>query len=280
MRLGEQPSHIAYQAEKRERTDMRGTANFKLARDFATLGFVLALLALVGRAEAQSPGSLRYYYTGPTVEESLADEYGQAIIAELARLMSLRAAPDCLSSNNLSADALKQVAGDILTRYGSKVWPLMYPDVSDDAVEAEFAKLVGAQGVSELRSFADDPNVQRVRLLAVPVRRDAIVDEIALAFDRYLRRANLELETGLSPVNSGNLDLQLLTEQRNTLADDEIFKAFFEQASFQRFLELRKALDTAVQQAIEASGIDIAPTHSAFAGVEADLRSACVRLGN
>lgn len=254
--------------------------NFKFGRDFATVGIVLALLTLFGRAEAQSPVSLRYYYTGPTVAESLADEYGQAMVAELGRLMSERANPDCLRSRKLSAGALKQVAGDILTRYGSRVWPLLYPKISDDAIEVEFAKIVGAQGVSDMRRFAGDPNAQRIRLLAVPVRRDAVVDEIALAFDRYLRRANLELGTGLSPVNSGNLEFQLLAEKRNTLSDDEVFKAFFEQDSFRRLVELRKALDTAVQRVIEASGKANAPTHSAFKGVEANLRAACVRLGN
>jgi hypothetical protein len=259
---------------------MWGMTNFKFSRDLATVGIVLALLTLFGRAEAQSPVSLRYYYTGPTVAESLADEYGQAMVAELGRLMLLRANHDCLRSRKLSAATLKQVARDILTRYGSKVWPLLYPKISDDAVEAEFAKIAGAQGVSEMRSFAGDPNVQRMRLLAVPVRRDALVDEIALAFDRYLRRANLELGTGLSPVNSGNLELQLLTKKRNTLSDDEVLKAFWEQDSFKRLGELRNALDTAVLRVVEASGQANAPTHLAFKGVEENLRAACVRLGN
>jgi hypothetical protein len=61
--------------------------------------------------------------------------------------------------------------------------------------------------------------------------------------------------------------------------DDAVLKAAFEAAWFQRFLELFKALSAAAQQVVEASGKANADYRGAFAGVENDLRNACVRLG-
>jgi tetratricopeptide (TPR) repeat protein len=127
-----------------------------------------------------------------------------------------------------------------------------------------------------MRSFASDPKVRRLRALGLPLRRDAVVDHIAEAFDRYLGLAKLTVGTGLSPLNTGKLDLQLMTENRAGTYDDAATDVR-DEAWFKRYLELQLALNDAIGR-VEASDAIVDPTHSAFKGVEADLRSACVRL--
>jgi hypothetical protein len=253
--------------------------SFKSTRDFATIGLVFALLALSGRADAQSPRSLRDLYSGAMAADALADEYGQAIIDELGRLMSQRADPDCLKSRSIPESALKQSAGEILLRYGARVRAMLYPDVDNAALEAEFTRLAGPQAVEELRNLASHPGVQRIRMLGTPVRNDNLVNEIAKAFDFHLMLAKLDLGQHLSPIGSGNADLNLLSEKRG-IPVYEFGRTVEGEDWYQRFGVLLEHLWAAEEHVVKATGQGKAPTHSAFVGVEADLRASCIRLGN
>ena len=46
---------------------------------------------------------------------------------------------------------------------------MLYPDVDNAALEAEFTRLAGPQAVEELRNLASHPGVQRIRMLGTPV---------------------------------------------------------------------------------------------------------------
>ena len=241
----------------------------------------LVLLASIGRAEVRSPSALSGFYETPPLEESLADEFGQAVIAELARLMLQRADAACLKSRKLSDAALRKAAGDILLRYGRKVLAWRFPDIDPAAVEAEFVRIAGPQALDDMRKFATSVALQKYRSLLRMVSRDGVVDFIAHDFDSYLLHAQLTLGQELFRVGSGNRELSELVERRERLLVEEQQKAFANDAAQQVLEKYLNAVYDALGKVVNAihKGVDPAYTaYIAFAGVETDLRNACVRL--
>jgi hypothetical protein len=241
---------------------------------FVSLG---ALLAVPMQAGAQQTlPSLQDLYSVPTAAEALADTYGQAIIAEFARLMSAHIDTDCARTRAIGTRELNQRAEEILLRYGDKVQKMLYPTVSDVAFEEELAKLAGPDAVQELRNFANHPGVKKIRMLGAPVRNDELVDEIANALDRYIRRARLSLGRDLSPIGSGNQALLELWENRLAPLDD--FTGSVEREDwFRRFNALIQQYSAAYDAVATSSG-HTEPAYAAFAGVEGDFRSGCILL--
>ena len=251
-------------------------ASFKSTSTFSAT--IIALLVLFGRADAQPQKSLRDLIAPvPTVAEALADEYGQAIIAELARLMSQRADLDCLKLRGIAESDLKQSAGEILIRHGIRVRALLYPEGIDDAIEAEFIRLAGPQAVEEMRKLASHPGVRRYYMLRTPLANDDLVNAIANAFDGHLVRLQLQLEQDLSPFGDPQSDLILFFEKRAETFEDFLVSTKDEDWATPHTLLMVNFSD-AHWQVIKKSGQP--PTHAAFEGVEATLRATCVRLGN
>ena len=192
-----------------------------ISRRSAMLVSLGALLAVPMQAGAQQTlPSLQDLYSVPTAAKALADSYGQAIIAEFARLMSPHVDTDCVRTRANGTRELNQRAGEILLRYGDKLQKVLYPTVSNAALEEELTKLAGLDAVQELGNLANHPGVKKIRMLGAPVRNDELVDEITGALDRYLKRARLSLGQDLSPIGSGNQALLELWENRLAPLDD------------------------------------------------------------
>ncbi len=248
----------------------------RFSRRGAMLVSLGALIAVPMRAGAQQTlPSLQDLYSVPTAAEALADTYGQAVIAEFARLMSQHIDTDCARTSVIGTRELNQRAEEMLLRYGDKVEKMLYPTVSDAAVEEELAKLAGPGAVQELRNFANHPGVKKIRMLGAPVRNDELVDEIAKAFDRYMVNARLSLGRELSPIVSGNQALIELWESRLAPIDD--FTGSVEEEDwFRRFHALLQHLNAAHDAVVASSGHSADPTYPEFAGVEEDFRSGCI----
>jgi hypothetical protein len=262
---------------------MSGEATFSIAR-LATRVLiwtaVVVLLAPTGRAEVRLSAMLEGLLKPPPTEESLADEYGQAVITELATLMSQRMDTACLKSRPQSQAALKKVAGDILLRYGRKAMAIRFPEIEYTQVEAVFAKIAGPQAVADLRVPTSIDAMRRYQFIILQHDRVGVVEFITDGFDRYLENANLALGQALDPVISGNRELTEIKMRSEGQFAGELNKALSNDAAMRLLVKHLDAIDSAYRQIVLARGVDpdyIA--HTGFAGVEVDLRNACVRLG-
>ena len=263
---------------------MSGEAGSRLG-DFAARGLIwlaaVAFLTSTACAELQSSGVLSGFPRAPSFEESLADEYGQAMISELARLMSLRSDAACLKSRNWSEAATKKAAAAVLGKYGRKAWALRSPEIDRAQLEAAFIKIASPQALADMCKVAATGVPQRYAALVEPMSRDVVIDVIADDFDRYLDSANFALGQTLSPISSGNRELSEVRMRREDLVAAQLQKASSSDAVFGLLLKHLDAIDYAAREIVLRINKGVGPeriAYRAFTGVEVDLRNACVRL--
>jgi hypothetical protein len=265
---------------------MSGEATSRVGRFAPKVLILLTAVVLLAHGTARAETSLASALEGvielPSTEEALSDVYGQAMIAELRRLMSRHLDAVCLKSRPSSDAILKKAAGDILLRYGRKAIAIRSPKIDYTQVADKFGKIAGPAAVADLTNPAAIDAMRRYQAMSLQVSRVAVVELIADGFDRYLYNANLSLGETLDPLTSGNEELATVAMESRDRFSAELQKASSKDAALQRVRKHLDAVDTAYREIVLTHYKNVGPelfAHVGFRGVEVELRNACVRLG-
>jgi hypothetical protein len=250
-------------------------------RCWTRAGLVLAIAWSLTATERSWAGSVSLWGVFPphTAREALADRYGRAIAREFGAILLASADQACLDAKGVDAARLEALGGDMLARYGQKLAEQPSSIVDDEAVNAEFARVAGPNGLTELRRLASAPSVKIFRGRGRPARLDRMVDLIAENLDRHLVLRRRSLARPLNPL--GSASPQLLALSRIEAADaagERFVRQNKADRKLQRFVVLADHWDAALLSAMRKTPAARAtPPHDAFKGIEDELEAACVK---
>jgi hypothetical protein len=238
---------------------------------FAFVGAVcaIAIMAVQSNGETASLIALMEQTTAP---DAFADQYGQVIVGELAKILTEQGDATCRKARNLGEKELLRGADEILVKYGTKVLALESGRISEDALAAQLDKDSGAGSASELRRLSDDHSVNELRKFFRPKFNDIVVNHVADPLSHYAAAHQLFRGT-LDPIESGNMAAAMLAVDIESAAEDAARKARSDNRNAGRFVDLYVS-------AINAYDLALLQGESLFVfdGVQAELKALCLPI--
>ena len=243
----------------------------------AFAGMLLALADLTAQPVHAQSTSLRAMLVQPAVADAFADQYGQAIVATFAKILTAEGDAACRKARNLGASEVKRRAGAILVKYGSKLVALQSGRVAEDKLAAKLDELSGPGSAADLRKLSDGKRINQLRAFFRPKFNDNLVDRVANELDHYAA-INSRYHGSLNPISSGDMALAMLAADRGIDAETIAKKAFGADKNLERLVDLYTSLIDAYEFATLDSMPLTAADFNAFKGMEVELKALCLPI--
>ncbi len=237
----------------------------------AFVGVVCAVAGMAVQSKAET-ASLLALMEQPTALDAFADQYGQAIVGELAKTLAEQGDAACRKTRNIGEKELLHGAAELFVTYGTKLLAAESGRVSEDALVAELNKNSGAGSASDLRRLSDNHRIDELRKFFQPIFNDDVVFRVSNELDHYaafhrLYRGNVD------PISSGNMAVAMVAADREIAAEDAAKKALSDNRNADRLVDLYVSAAHAYSLAlIQWDSFD------AFDGVQIELKALCMPI--
>jgi hypothetical protein len=235
------------------------------------VGIVCAVAGMAVQPKAET-ASLLALMERPTALDAFADQYGQAIVGELVKILAEQGDAACRKTRSIGEKELVNGAGELFVKYGTKLLAAEAGRVSEDALAAELDKDSGAGSASELRKLSDDHSVAELRKSFQSIFKDDVVFRVSDELDHYAALHRL-YRGSIDPISSGNMTVAMVAADREIAAENAARKAVSDNHGADRLVELYVSAAHAYNSTlIQWDSFDV------FDGVQVELKALCMPI--
>jgi len=167
----------------------------------------LAVLLAAGAARAQMPPEIADLSPEQLAKGSFSNPYGQRLIDEFARVLRESADPECLRAQGIGEPQLRERAGEIVVRNGTRFLEIGRRLVDRAKFEEAFAAWAGEDAKADYKRLREHPQVKAHVELSNPARYARVAEAVIETMNQHAVLSRFKLSGHFSPHAGGNAAL-------------------------------------------------------------------------